>query len=423
MHDIKWIRENTEEFERALAKRGVESIAQKILELDHSKRQLVTLIQKLQHAKKEKAALISKHGNVHTPELVTLKRDAAHIKEKLSELEGQLSNETELEELLSTLPNIPDEDVPVGQDENDNKEIRKWGEIPKFNFTPKAHDELGEAMGNMDFVQTAKVSGSRFVTLKAGLAKLERALSSFMLDLNIEKFGFTEISPPLLVRDEAMYNVGQLPKFAEDSFETTNGYRLIPTSEVSLANLVMGSIIEADKLPLRFTACTPCFRSEAGSAGRDTRGMIRQHQFTKVEIVSITKPEDSEAEHQRITSIAEEILKQLNLPYRVMLLCTGDMGFTAKKTYDLEVWLPSQNKYREISSCSNCGDFQARRLKARYVKDNASKEKEFVHTLNGSALAVGRTMIAILENYQQQDGSVLVPEVLIPYMNGVKILK
>lgn len=423
MHDIKWIRENTEEFDLALKKRGIDPISQEIIALDESKRKLVTLIQKLQHAKKEKAALIAKHGNVHTPELVTLKRDANHIKDKLSELEEKLNNEVELEKLLSTMPNIPSKEVPVGDNENFNLEIRKWGEIPKFSFTPKAHNDLGEAMGTMDFVQSAKISGSRFVTLKAGLAKLERALANFMLDLNTSKFNYTEVSPPLLVKEKAMYNAGQLPKFDKDSFLTTDGHRLIPTAEVSLVNLVSDHILKAEELPLRFTSFTPCFRSEAGSAGKDTKGMIRLHQFPKVELISITTPEESEAEHERITSIAEEMLKLLKLPYRLMLLCTGDMGFASKKTYDLEVWLPSQNQYREISSCSNCGDFQARRLKARYISNNSSREKHLVHTLNGSALAIGRTIVAILENYQQEDGSILIPDVLLPYMNGIKILK
>ena len=423
MHDIKWIRENTEEFDKALEKRGVKPISQEILVLDESKRQLITLIQKLQHAKKDKATLIAKHGNVHTPELVTLKRDAGHIKDKLAELELRLNSEVELEKLLSSMPNIPSPEVPVGKDENDNVEVRKWGSIPKFSFTPKAHDELGDSMGTMDFVQTAKTSGSRFVTLSAGLARLERALANFMLDINTSKFGYTEISPPLLVREDAMYNAGLLPKFAEDFFLTREGHILIPTGEVPLVNMVSNSIIDRNKLPLRFTAHTPCFRSEAGAAGKDTRGMIRQHQFSKVELVSITTPEDSQAEHERITSIAEEMLKLLGLPHRIMLLCTGDMGFQSQKTYDLEVWLPSQNKYREISSCSNCGDFQARRLKARYVSDNSTREKNFVHTLNGSALAIGRTIVAILENYQQEDGSVTIPEVLVPYMGGVTTLK
>ena len=423
MHDIKWIRDNTDKFDLALQQRGVEPISQDIVALDESKRQLITLIQKLQHARKEKAVLISKHANIHSPDLTTLKRDASHIKDKLVELESKLNNEIELEKLLSSMPNIPEEGVPVGLDENANVEIRKWGKIPSFSFTPKAHDELGESIGLMDFVQTAKVSGSRFVTLKSGLAKLERALANFMIDMHTSKFDYTEISPALLVRDEAMYNAGQLPKFADESFETTNGHRLIPTAEVPLVNLVAGQIIDKEKLPMRFTAYTPCFRSEAGAAGKDTRGMVRLHQFSKVELVSITTPENSKKEHEKMTSIAEEVLKSLELPYRVMLLCTGDMGFTAQKTYDLEVWIPSQNKYREISSCSNCGDFQARRLKARYINNSSTREKNFVHTLNGSALATGRTIVAILENYQQADGSINIPKVLIPYMGGITVLK
>lgn len=423
MHDLKWIRENSDQFDIALSKRGLPPISQQIVSLDESKRQLTTLIQKLQHARKEKATLIAKHANSHSPELTTLKRDAGHIKDKLSELEEKLNNETELEKLLSTMPNIPSEDVPVGADETENVEIRKWGKIPEFSFKPKAHDELGEAMGNMDFAHTAKISGSRFVTLKAGLALLERALANFMLDLHTTKFGYTEISPPLLVRDSAMYGTGQLSNLADESFVTTNGYRLIPTSEVPLTNLVYDTILDQEKLPLRFTAHTPCFRSEAGAAGKDTRGMIRQHQFYKVELVSITTPELSNDEHERMTNAAEEVLKLLELPYRVILLCTGDMGFAAQKTYDLEVWMPNQNKYREISSCSNCGDFQARRLKARYLANHSNREKLFVHTLNGSAIAVGRTLIAILENYQQADGSVRIPKVLIPYMKGIEVLK
>lgn len=423
MHDLKWIRENTAEFDIALSRRGIGPISKQIINLDESKRQLVTLIQKLQHARKEKAALIAKHTNPNNPELVTLKRDAGHIRDKLAELEEKLNNETELEKLLSTMPNIPAEDVPEGLNEEHNVEVRKWGNIPKFTFKPKTHDEIGEITGEMDFVQTAKISGSRFVTLKSQLAKLERALANFMLDMHTVKFGYTEISPPLLVRDNAMYNTGQLPNLAEDSFVTTNGYRLIPTSEVSLTNLVYDKILNHEELPLRFTAYTPCFRSEAGAAGKDTRGMIRQHQFSKVELVSITSQDKSAEEHERMTNAAEEILKSLELPYRVMLLCTGDMGFSAKKTYDLEVWIPSQNKYREISSCSNCGDFQARRLKARYINNHSNKEKTFVHTLNGSALAVGRTIVAILENYQQEDGSVIIPKALIPYMGGIEIIK
>lgn len=420
MHDIKWIRENVEEFDKALKKRGIEPLSKVILELDEDKRQLVTLIQKLQHAKKEKAELIAKQANSASYELKMLKRDAIHIKDKLAELEARLGEETELDRLLSSLPNMPAEDVVVGSSENDNIEVRKWGEIKQFSFEPKPHYELGENLQMMDFEQTAKISGSRFVTLKSGLARLERALANFMLDLHTTKFGYTEVSPPLLVRDNAMYGTGQLPNLAEDSFETTNGYRLVPTSEVPLTNLVAEKNINIEDLPLRFTAYSQNFRSEAGAAGKDTRGMIRLHQFSKVELVSITTPQHSEAEHQRMLNAAEEILKLLGIPYRVMLLCSGDMGFSAKKTYDIEVWLPAQKKYREISSCSNCGDFQARRLKAKYVE---GKNKELVHTLNGTGIAIGRTIVAILENYQQADGSVLIPEVLLPYMGGISVLK
>lgn len=420
MHDVKWIRENVVEFDQALNKRGLEPISSKILEMDENKRQLVTLIQKLQAARKDKAASIAKYANTNHPELRNLKRDANHIKEKLIELESKLDNEIELDNILMTLPNLPASDVPFGKDEEQNVEIKKWGSIRKFDFNPKAHFEIGEALKMMDFEQTAVISGSRFVTLKSMLAKLERAIANFMLDLHTNNFAYQEISPPLLVRDAAMYGTGQLPKLADESFVTTDGYRLIPTSEVSLTNLVANMILDENILPLRFVAYTPCFRSEAGAAGKDTRGMVRLHQFSKVELVSITKPDSSEEEHQRMLSVAEEVLQQLKIPYRVMLLCSGDMGFSAKKTYDLEVWLPSQNKYREISSCSNCGDFQARRMKTRYITDVSTREKSFVHTLNGSALAVGRTMVAILENYQQEDGSIDIPEVLIPYMGGIK---
>ena len=360
-----------------MKRRGIESVSKKILDMDEHKRQMVTLVQRLQSARKEKANSIAKLANSNSSELVTLKRDANHIKDKLTELENKLNNDDDLEALLMTLPNIPAEDVPDGEDENHNIELRKWGKIPEFKFSPKAHYEIGEDLGMMDFAQTAKISGSRFVTLKRDLAKLERAFANFMLDIHTSKYNYQEISPPLLVHDQAMFGVGQLPKFSEESFLTTNGYRLIPTSEVSLTNLVANMVLDASILPLRYTAYTPCFRSEAGAAGRDTRGMIRLHQFNKVELVSITKVEDSEEEHERMTKIAEEILKLLELPYRVMLLCSGDMGFSAKKTYDLEVWLPSQNKYREISSCSNCGDFQARRLKARYNTNN-NREKSFL---------------------------------------------
>jgi seryl-tRNA synthetase len=308
--------------------------------------------------------------------------------------------------------------VPLGKDEKDNKEVRKVGKPTRFSFKPKQHFELGEALGLMDFETAAKISGARFVILKGALARLERALAAFMLDLHTGEFGYSENIVPLLVKDQAAYGTGNLPKFAEDLFQTTNGFWLIPTAEVSLTNFVRESTLDEDRLPMRLTAWTPCFRSEAGAAGKDTRGMIRQHQFSKVELVSITTPEASLAEHERMTSCAEEVLKRLGLPFRTILLCTGDMGFASRKTYDIEVWLPGEDTYREISSCSVCGDFQARRMNARY-RPKGSKELRFAHTLNGSGLAVGRTLIAVLENYQQADGSVTIPEKLVPYMGGL----
>jgi seryl-tRNA synthetase len=421
MLDIKWIRENAELFDTVLAKRNIEPMAKTIIDLDEEKRQLITLIQQLQHAKNEKAKLIPEIKDKSSFEYKQAVNDASDIRNKLSELEIKLVQEDKLNETLANIPNLPDEDVPVGADEKSNKEIRKWGEIKDFDFKPKQHFEIGEKLNLIDFEQTAKISGSRFVTLKGALSTLERALANFMLDIHTTEHGYMEVSPPHLVRPSAMYGVGQLPKFAEDSFETTNNYRLVPTAEVPLTNLVADKIIKEDELPLRYTAFSYCFRSEAGSAGRDTRGMFRQHQFSKVELVSITRPEDSDKEHERLTNAAEVILQRLKLPYRVMLLSTGDMGFSAKKTYDLEVWLPGQGKYREISSCSNCGDFQARRMKARF-KIEKTKENHLVHTLNGSGLAIGRTIIAIIENYQNEDGTITVPEALLPYMKGIKII-
>lgn len=422
MHNIQWIRESPEAFDEAMQKRGLSSLAASILTLDEEKRKNLTELQQLQQQRNETAKRIGQIKDKKSPEFTQALQAANAIKAQVTALEADISGEDKLELLLASLPNIPAIDVPIGKDEADNVEVRRVGDIPHFSFTPKQHFEIGEALGVIDFEQTAKISGSRFVTLKSGLARMERALASFMLDIHTQEFGCTEIVPPFMVRDSAMFGVGQLPKFAEDSFQTTNGYRLIPTSEVSLTNLVADMIIEDDaSLPLRFAAYSPCFRSEAGSAGRDTRGMIRQHQFTKVEMVSITRPEDSALEHERMTSAAETVLQRLGLAYRVMLLCSGDMGFSAQKTYDLEVWLPGQNAYREISSCSNCGDFQARRMKARY-RPQGEKETQFLHTLNGSGLAVGRTMVAILENYQNADGSVRIPEALQPYMGGAKTL-
>lgn len=418
MLDIKWIRENPEEFDKLIAKRGMAALSSRILELDENKRQLTTVIQQLQHSRNEKSKALGFIKDKSSREFESAKKDSEDIKSKLEELEKKLSSDGELQDLMDNLPNLPASEVPFGKDENDNVEIRKFSE-PKIIKNAKQHFDLGEDLEMMDFTQTAKISGSRFVTLKSSLAKLERALANFMLDTHTNEFGFQEISPPYLVRNEAMYGVGQLPKFEDESFYTTSKHRLIPTSEVSLVSLVSDMILPREKLPMRFTAYTPCFRSEAGAAGRDTRGMIRLHQFSKVELVSIAAPEEAEKEHELITNAAETILQKLGLPYRVMLLCTGDMGFAAKKTYDLEVWLPGQNKYREISSCSNCGDFQARRMKSRY-KEFGQTNTTFVHTLNGSALAVGRTLVAVLENYQNEDGSINIPDALISYMGGIK---
>jgi len=422
MFDIKWIRENKEEFDNAMTLRGIKDISDKLLELDDDRKQLVTLIQKLQQARNEKAELISRSSG-NSQELQRLKKDATDIKNKLAELEEKLSNDKELNDILLNLPNVPDKSVPIGKDESANLEIRKWGTPKQFNFKVKPHFELGENLKMMDFEQTAKIAGSRFVTLKGNLARLERALASFMLDHHVNKHQFIEISPPYIVHEQAMYGAGQLPKFAEDSYSIQGkAFRLIPTSEVPLVNLVYDTILTENELPLRLVAYTPCFRSEAGSAGRDTRGMIRLHQFSKVELVSIVAQEKSEEEHEYITSVAEGILKALELPYRLVSLCTGDLGFTSRKTYDLEVWLPGQNTYREISSCSNCGEFQARRLKARY-RPKDGKERKYVHTLNGSALAVGRTLVAVLENYQNEDGSITIPKVLQPYMGGITTIE
>ena len=359
-----------------------------------------------------------------------MKRLQPRLLPKLAKIKEFIQNgeETErevndrLNALLSSIPNLPHEDVPVGNDEDDNELVRTVGEKPSFDFEPKEHFDIGEALGLMDFETAAKMSGSRFVVLSGALARLERALAQFMLDLQTGEHGYTEVSPPTLVKANALYGTGQLPKFEEDLFKTTGDHYLIPTSEVPLTNIVADSIIDEEYLPRRFTAFTPCFRSEAGSAGRDTRGMIRQHQFMKVEMVSVTTPENSGDELERMTGCAEEVLKRLGLSYRVMKLCTGDMGFGARRTYDLEVWLPGQDMYREISSCSVCGDFQARRMNARY-RVEGEKGGRFVHTLNGSGLAVGRTMVAVLENYQQADGSVVVPEALKPYMGGIDVIK
>jgi len=417
MLDIKWIRENEKEFSDLLHKRGVKISVEELLSLDEEKRQLTMLIQQFQQAKNTKSKRLSGFKGKISREFEDTKRDVQHINEKLAELSGRLDKNDRLKEIMDNIPNMPSKDVPYGVDESMNKFVRDFKKPIDMPYA-KEHFDLGKNLNMMDFEQTAKISGSRFVTLKGKLAKLERALISFMIDIHSDEFQFNEISPPILVKPEAMYNVGQLPKFSEDSYVIEGGkFRLIPTGEVPLTNMVADSILKREDLPLRYVAYTECFRSEAGSAGRDTRGMIRNHQFGKVELVTITTPEESELEHMHMLSAAEEVLKQLDIPYRVMLLCSGDMGFSARKTYDIEVWLPGQKKYREISSLSNCGDFQARRMKARY-KEFGAKDTTFVHTLNGSGLAVGRTLVAVLENYQNEDGSITIPEALRSYMGG-----
>ncbi len=418
MHDLRSIRDNPDAFDRGLARRGLSAQSSDILALDQRRRALQTEFQELQARRNEASKLIGtykKEGRDAQP----LLDEVAALKEKLPALEQQEKElGAELDGILASLPNIPADDVPAGKDEHDNVEIRRIG-TPADIANPKQHFELGEALGLMSFDLAAKLSGARFTVLRGKLARLERALGDFMLDIHTNEFGFEEVSPPLLVKDEAAFGTAQLPKFTEDLFQTTNGFWLIPTAEVPLTNLVNDAILDADELPLRLTARTPCFRSEAGSAGRDTRGMIRQHQFYKVEMVSITRPDQSAAEHERMTDAAETVLKRLGLPFRTVTLCTGDMGFSAQKTYDIEVWLPGQGMYREISSCSNCGDFQARRMKARF-RAKGEKNTQFLHTLNGSGVAVGRCLIAVLENYQQADGSILVPEALRPYMGGLE---
>lgn len=423
MHDIKLIRENPEAFKAALARRKGEFDVDALVALDEQKRADQTKLQALQARRNEVAKAIGEAMRTDKAKAEALKAEAAEIKETIAALEAAQNEAGALEDALSRIPNVLADDVPNGADETSNVELRVVGTKPSI-ANAKDHVALGEALGLMDFEAAAKISGARFVVTRGALARMERALAAFMLDIHTTEFGYTEHQVPYLVKDNALFGTGQLPKFAEDLFRTTTEHWLIPTAEVSLTNLVADSILDeaAIATPMRLTAHTPCFRSEAGSAGRDTRGMIRQHQFSKVELVSITKPEDSVAEHERMLACAEEVLKRLGLHYRVMLLCAGDTGFGAKKTYDIEVWLPAQDTFREISSCSNCGDFQARRMKARF-KRNGAKETEFVHTLNGSGLAVGRTLVAILENYQQADGSIAVPEALVPYMGGLKVIK
>ncbi|KNH01564.1 Seryl-tRNA synthetase [Qipengyuania citrea LAMA 915] len=456
MHDIAYIRSNPQEFDAALARRGAEPVADRIVALDAHKREATTRGQQAQSRRNEASKAIGQAmGQGDKDKAEALKAEVAEIKASMPEWEeAERAAAAELDHLLATLPNLPAADVPDGADESDNVEMAQWGEKRSFDFEPREHADIGPALG-MDFETGTKLSGARFTFLRGDIARLHRALAQFMLDKQTRENGYTECNPPVLVGDEAMYGTDKLPKFAEDSFpayrnlpadeiieklgpaprdetpretvlKTLRNSReklwLVPTSEVPLTYSVAGDILPDLAQPIRLTAHTLCFRSEAGSAGRDTRGFIRQHQFEKVEMVSICRPEDSEAEHERMTKCAEGILEALELPYRRMLLCTGDMGFGARKTYDLEVWLPGQGAYREISSCSNTGDFQARRMNARY-RPEGEKKTAFVHTLNGSGLAVGRTLVAVMENYQQADGSVAVPEALAPYMGGVTKLE
>lgn len=420
MLDIKWIRENPVLLDESLINRNSEAFSDRILNLDKSNRAVLSQIQLIQSRRNEIASQIgvARKNKLDTHDLET---ESMKLKDKMASL-GQEHEKfsTELNNLLSSLPNIPLQDVPVGKDESANRCTRKVGKIPKFDFAPKHHYELGEDLGLIDFQTAAKVSGSRFTILKGAISKMERALKNFMLDNHTQDFGYQEISVPFLVKSECMFGTGQLPKFAEDSFRTTDDRWIIPTAEVPLTNMFRESTIPANQLPIRVTAFSACFRSEAGAAGRDTRGMIRNHQFSKVELVSVVHPNDGEKELERMTSAAESVLQKLRLPYRVMMLSTGDMGFSARKTYDLEVWLPSENTYREISSCSLCGQFQARRMNARY---KGEKDKGYVATLNGSGLAIGRTIVAILENYQQADGTIKIPEALVPYMGGIEEIR
>jgi seryl-tRNA synthetase len=479
MYDIKWIREHPDAFDQGLQRRGLEPLSGKLMALDEKRRRAITSLEQAQ-ARRKKASDEFRRAKQENSEqkAQALTTEVAELKKSIEELEGevvalqrelQFGKRNGIGSGLATIPNMPLDDVPNGKSADDNVEYRRYGEKRKFSFEPKQHFELGEALGQMDFELAAKLSGARFVVLQKGLARLERALSQFMLDVHTAKeHGYTEVSPPLLVRDEVMYGTAQLPKFSNDQFrvqdeETQRSHAygdfekakkailnyveefgieaareekgevlgfvyepspdrrwLIPTAEVPLTNLVRDSIVEETRLPMRLTACTPCFRAEAGAAGKDTRGMIRQHQFTKVELVSVTTPDKSKEEHERMLACAEEVLKQLDLHYRVVTLCTGDMGFAAQKTYDIEVWLPGQNAFREISSCSNCGEFQARRMNARYRAKDGVKH---VHTLNGSGVAVGRALIAVMETYQQENGSIAVPSALAPYMGGLKVIE
>ncbi|ABS64637.1 seryl-tRNA synthetase [Parvibaculum lavamentivorans DS-1] len=431
MFDIKAIRDDAGAFDAGLAKRGLAPQAARLIEIDERRRAIITSLQELQQRRNDASKQIGQAKAKKDDALAqSLMEEVASIKSAIQEgEEKERAANAEIEAALASIPNIPFDDVPVGPDESANVIRHSHGKAREMNFAPKEHFDLGEALGLMDFEAAAKMSGARFTVLKGQLARLERAIGNFMVDLHTTEFGYEEVAPPLMVRDDAMFGTAQLPKFEDDQFATFKGlarddqekYWLIPTAEVPLTNLVRESILSEEELPKRFTAYTACFRAEAGSAGRDTRGMIRQHQFSKVELVSITTPEKSREEHERMLSCAEEVLKRLDLHYRVMTLSTGDMGFASRKTYDIEVWLPGQNAFREISSCSVCGDFQARRMNARY-RPKGEKNTRFVHTLNGSGLAVGRALVAVMENYQQADGSITVPTALQPYMGGQEVI-
>ena len=421
MFDLRWIRESPEAFDTGLTRRGLEPASARVLDLDARRRQAQTELQELQTARNTASKAIGE-AKGRGQDAEAQMAEVARIKETMAKAEAaEREVAAELDELLSGLPNTPAPDVPDGPDESANVCLRTVGEAPAFDFEPKQHFDLGEALGLLDFETAAKLSGARFAVLRGALARLHRAIANFMIDLHTGEHGYTEVMPPYLVRDHVLYGTGQLPKFGDDLFRTTGDFWLIPTAEVPLTNLVAGDILDEAALPLRVTALTPCFRSEAGAAGKDTRGMLRQHQFDKVEMVSIAHPERSEEELERMTACAEEVLKRLGLHYRVVVLSTGDMGFGARKTYDIEVWLPGQGAFREISSCSNCWDFQARRMNARF-RPATGKGTRFVHTLNGSGVAVGRALIAVMENYQRADGSFEIPEVLRPFMGGMSAI-
>jgi seryl-tRNA synthetase len=424
MHDIRWIRDHADEFDRALGRRGLPPASADLLALDERRRAAIAQLETAQ-ARRNAASREIGQAKAHKDDerAQALMAEVASLKAVIQAgEEAEKEAIAELDSALAQLPNLALDDVPDGTGADENVERHRFGARRNYPFSPRAHDDLGEAFGLMDFDVAAKLSGARFVVLKGPLARLERALGAFMLDLHTGEHGYTEIDPPLLVRDAAMFGTAQLPKFADDQFRTTTQHWLIPTAEVPLTNLVRESIVPEAQLPMRFTACTACFRAEAGAAGKDTRGMIRQHQFTKVELVSITSPDQSRDEHERMLACAEEVLRRLDLHYRVVTLCTGDMGFAAQKTYDIEVWLPGQGAYREISSCSTCGEFQARRMNARYRPDGGGAPR-YVHTLNGSGVAVGRALIAVMETYQQQDGSIAVPDALKPYLGQLNAIE